>query len=380
MSFKLLWRILIFYTLFNNVSCQNKSDTKIQNIYSGKDTIINLKYAKHFEIQKIDSGYKIIVLNPWQFVSNEIFSYYFSYKNERNKQYVKLPVNKIICLSTSHIGFLSKLNLQNKIVGVSGTQFINDSITNSLINEKKIVDVGYEQNLNYELILSLKPDIIIAYNVESKNVGYITKLQELGLNVIFVAEYLEETPLAKAEWLKFFGTIFNLQKKSDSIFNSIDIEYNNLKNIAHNYKIKPTVFAGLPWKDSWYIAGGRSNLACLFKDAGATYIWENDTSTQSSPISLENVINEASEADFWLNPGTANSLNDIYLTDSRLTCFKAYKLKKVYNNNSKINYYGGIDYWESGIVNPQIILKDLIKIIHPESFPSYKSYYYKKLN
>jgi len=379
MLFKLMWRIIILCTLIDLISCQNKPDTNIQDINSKNDSVINLKYAKHFEIFKLDSGYKINVINPWQFTNNEKFSYIFSKIFSTNNHKIKLPIKRIVCLSTSHIGFLSKLNLQNKIVGVSGIRFINDSITNMLIKENKIVDVGYEQNLNYELILSLKPDIIIAYNVESKNVAYITKLEELGLKVIFVAEYLEETPLAKAEWLKFFGIIFNVQQNADSIFKNIDEEYNNLKIIAQTFKERPSVFAGLPWKDSWYIAGGKSNLACLFNDAGAKYIWENDTSTQSSPISLENVINKVSDADFWLNSGTANSLNDIYLTDSRLSTFKAFKSKKIYNNNAKINSFGGIDYWESGIVNPQIALKDIIKIIHPQSFSNYKTYYYKKL-
>jgi len=241
--------------LIDLISCQNKPDTNIQDINSKNDSVINLKYAKHFEIFKLDSGYKINVINPWQFTNNEKFSYIFSKIFSTNNHKIKLPIKRIVCLSTSHIGFLSKLNLQNKIVGVSGIRFINDSITNMLIKENKIVDVGYEQNLNYELILSLKPDIIIAYNVESKNVAYITKLEELGLKVIFVAEYLEETPLAKAEWLKFFGIIFNVQQNADSIFKNIDEEYNNLKIIAQTFKERPSVFAGLPWKDSWYIAG-----------------------------------------------------------------------------------------------------------------------------
>lgn len=379
MLFKLLWRILNFLIIINLIACQNKVDSNNQSSNAFRETKIELKYAKHIELYKLDSGYKIKVINPWQFANNEKFTYTLNSNLNINKNCIKLPINRIICLSTSHIGFLAKLNLQNKIVGVSGIQFVNDSLTNKLIKNGKIVDVGYEQSLNYELILSLKPDLIIAYNVESKNVGYITKLEELGLHVIFVAEYLEETPLAKAEWLKFFGAIFNQYQKSDSIFNLIDIEYNKTKMVAQTFNDKPTVFAGLPWKDSWFIAGGRSNLAYLFKDAGANYIWNSDTSTQSFPLNLEIVLNKAINADFWLNPGSANSLNGIYLTDSRLSLFKAYKLKNVYNNNAKSNSFEGNDYWESGIVNPQIVLKDVIKIIHPQSFPNYHTFYFKKL-
>ena len=374
-----LRRIFHFIFLIIFFACQTNSDISKQSFLISASQKTKLHYAKHFEIFKSDSCYTVKVFNPWQFAKNKSYIYNFTILKPTNFNAISIPVHRIICLSTSHIGFVAALNQQQAIVGVSGSQFINDSHICELIKERKIADVGYEQSLNYELILSLKPDVIIAYGVESRNIGYITKLEELGLPVIFVAEYLEETPLAKAEWLKFFGIIFNLEEKSDSIFSVINSEYNSIRQSAWQFPEKPTVFAGLPWKDSWYIAGGMSNLACLIKDAGASYVWNNDTSKESFPLNLEMVFNKAGNADFWINSGSANSLKEISSTDSRLTLFKAFQFKKIYNNNSKCNLSGGNDYWESGIVNPQIILKDIVKIFHPQAFPNYKIYYYKKL-
>lgn len=379
MVFMHLWRIIVFFIVCTLFACKSNND--FQNKICSKTNLEKkeLKYAKHFEIFKSDSLVSVNVFNPWQFAKGKSFNYFFSLDNVVKQNFIKIPVQRVICLSTSHIGFITALNKQINIVGVSGTQLVYDSLTNKIIKQGKIVDVGYEQSLNYELILSLKPDVVIAYGVESKNVGYITKLEELGLPVVFVAEYLEETPLAKAEWLKFFGIIFNLEAKSDSLFSVIDSEYNNIKNNALQFSYKPTVFAGLPWKDSWYIAGGKSNLACLITDAGASYLWKDDTSKESFPLNLELVFNKVAKADFWINSGFSNSLKEIASIDSRLSLLNSYKLKNVYNNNAISNAFGGNDYWESGVVKPQIILKDLVKIFHPEVYPDYKINYYKKL-
>lgn len=379
MIYNHLWRIMFYIVICASYSCNLNSEYKKQIFNTTELNKTELKYAKHFEILKSDSVIYINVFNPWQFAKDKSFNYIFSLSKTDKQKTINIPVKRVICLSTSHIGFIAALNKQVNIVGVSGTQFIFDSITNSLINKGKIVDVGYEQSLNYELILSLKPDIIIAYGVESQNIGYMTKLEELGLPIVFVAEYLEETPLAKAEWLKFFGAIFNLENKSDSLFSVIDSEYNNVKNVALKFTDKPTVFAGLPWKDSWYIAGGRSNLANLLTDAGALYVWNNDTSKESFPLNLELVFNKVSNADYWINSGSAKSLKEISATDSRLRQLSAFKNNNVYNNNAKSNSFGGNDYWESGVVNPQIVLKDIVKIFHPQAFPDYNTYYFKKL-
>ncbi|MBI5538569.1 MAG: ABC transporter substrate-binding protein [Bacteroidia bacterium] len=374
-----LWRILFLFVITVLISCEPQNIINQNKDYFIDSFKIKLKYAKHLDFSISDSVIAVRVYNPWQSAKDKSFNYLFSINKSKKNDFINIPVKRVICLSTSHIGFITALNKQMNIIGVSGAQFVYDSLTQLLIKQGKIVDVGYEQSLNYELILSLKPDVIIAYGVESKNVGYVTKLEELGLPVVFVAEYLEETPLAKAEWIKFFGILFNMKQNSDSLFSVIDSNYNNIKNIASKYLEKPKVYAGLPWKDTWYIAGGKSNLSCLISDAGADYIWKDNNSKESFPLNLELVFDKVSKADFWINSGSATSLNEINVTDSRLSQLKSFKNKTVYNNIAISNSFGGNDYWESGVVNPHIILKDIVKIFHPKAFPDYKIHYYKKL-
>jgi len=248
-----------------------------------------------------------------------------------------------------------------------------------MISDKNITDVGYEESLNYEMILSLKPDIILVYGVESEKVSYLTKLEELGLPVVFVAEYLEDTPLAKAEWIRFFGVLYDKEKVADSLYNEIVTEYNNVKSFASSFQQKPTVFSGLPWKDSWFVSGGKSYIAQFINDAGGSYVWNDDTSHESFPLNLERVYHKAANADFWINSGIAKSLNEIKYVDERLTLFKAFSGKKVYNNNRRSVNSDGNDYWESGVVKPQVILKDLVEIFHPGSYPDYIPFFYKQL-
>lgn len=350
------------------------------NVDNEQDYVqINNIYARHLIIKYSRNGYLVNVLNPWQSSENVKYLYYFNRIENRDRKIIRIPVKRVICFSTSHIGFISILNEQNTVVGFSGINYISDSLTRHLIDENKIVDVGYEESLNYELILSLKPDIILVYGVESGKVGYLTKLEELGLPVVFVAEYLEDTPLAKAEWIKFFGVLYNKENYCDSLYTEIVKEYNNVKSIASSYNNKPTVFTGLPWKDSWFISGGKSYVAHFINDAGGKYVWEKDTSHESFPLNLERVYHMAANADYWINSGNANTMNDIKHIDERLTLFKAFSGKNIFNNNRRSLNSDGNDYWESGVVKPQVILKDLVEIFHPGTFQNYTTYFYKHL-
>ncbi len=362
--------LFIFFACGSEKNKVDKDDDFIVKVNSN---------ARHFIIKSSQDGYSVNVLNPWQSSANVMYCYRFSKGNEEEKNIIRIPVKRVICFSTSHIGFISILNEQKSLVGFSGINYISDSVTRQLINEKKIVDVGYEESLNYELILSLKPDIVLVYGVESEKVGYLTKLEELGLPVVFVAEYLEDTPLAKAEWIRFFGVLYNQESYTDSLYAEIINDYNNIKSLASSFKEKPTVFSGLPWKDSWFISGGKSYVAQFINDAGGCYVWNDDTSHESFPLNLERVYHKAAKADYWINSGNANNLNDIKYVDERLTLFKAYSGKQVYNNNRRSANSDGNDYWESGVVKPQVILKDLVEIFHPGTFNNYTPYFYKHL-
>ncbi|MCX6257303.1 MAG: ABC transporter substrate-binding protein [Bacteroidia bacterium] len=354
-------------------------------IYHSGDAPALVSYARGFDIS-YQKGYRIVsVYNPWQGATDVIERYYLVDKNSsipdnlKNKTVIGTPVSRVVCLSTTHIALVDFIGKTNTIVGISGGSFVNNEKLRKLINEKKIADVGYDKNLNIELLISLHPDLVVAYGVESNITGILSRLRDLGIPVVINAEYLEETPLGKAEWVKFIAAFYNEEALAEKKFVQIRDDYLKLTEMAAKVISKPKVLTGLPWNNTWYVPGGRSYAAQLISDAGGTYLWNEDQSRESIALSIESAYEKGKYADVWINNGDANSLRDILNNDERLSMLPAFKNAALYNNNARLNIAGGNDYWESGIVSPQVILKDLIAIFHPTLFPGYHLIYYKKL-
>jgi iron complex transport system substrate-binding protein len=210
-------------------------------------------------------------------------------------------------------------------------------------------------------------------------VATLEKLKELGVPVVFCGEYLEPHPLGKAEWIRFFSLFFNLEASADAFFQRIDSAYSQLANIAATADNAPGVLIGLPWKDTWYMAGGRSFAARLIEDAGGDFLWRENNSTQAIPLDLESVYIRAVNASVWINPGAANSLEDIGRLDERFMDLEVVKNAQVFNNNLRSSPEGGNDYWESGTVRPDLVLADLISVFHPDLLADHSLVYYRQL-
>ena len=365
-------------------SCSNNRErSHIQN--NSQKESVNLKYAKGFRIDKIDKNKLITVLNPWSGASNIEYQYLLVNKNEELPDYaneytvIRTPVERVICLSTTHIAFIDVLNKTNSIVGVSGIDYVNNTKVREKIESDQIPDVGYDNSLNYELIVRLKPDLVITYGVGSQIASYNQKLQDLGINTVIIGEYLENHPLGKLEWLKFLAVFYNMDEKANEYFEKVEKEYNDLLAISNIVNEKPKVLFGLPWKDSWYVPGGQSYLAKMVEDAGGEYLWKENESRESIPFNIESMFLQASSAEVWLNTGSINKKTDILKIDERFESFKPYRYSLIYNNNLQINKYGGNNYWEKGLVEPHIVLKDMIKIFHPEFLIDYNLSYYKAI-
>lgn len=344
----------------------------------------SLLYAENFAISKYENYTKLSVFNPWQGAENIEFSYYLSQNSEQvelsnNTQFIKIPVKKVVVLSTTHIGLLESIGEADKIVGASGLNFVCNKTVLKNQKNNKVHNVGYGVNLNYELLLRLKPDVIFVYGVNAETQTQINKLKDLGLKPVIIAEYLEKTPLAQAEWIKFMATFFNKQKETKHKFIEISNTYNNLKQRVENLKQKPVVMANLPYKGVWYVAGGNSFPAQLISDAGGDYVWKNIKKREAVPMNIEKVISTTQNADFWINSGFANSLQDITSVDERTGEIKAFKEQKVFNNNKIQSEFGGNAYFESGTANPHLLLKDLISILHPTNLPEHELVFYKQL-
>jgi iron complex transport system substrate-binding protein len=346
-----------------------------------------ISYAKRLKIESLDGYSQVSVLNPWQGARNIAQTWYLFPVGENIPSFfdtsyvIKVPVKKIICMSTTHLSMISALDSEISVVGFSGTRFIYDMDLIQNVTRGEIREIGYEDNLNKEMILKLDPDIVMVYGIGSESAGYIAKLKEMGVKVVYNADYLENDPLGKAEWIKLMGALYSKEDMADSIFRSIENEYNKLKSyISTNVSERPSVMLGLPFRDTWYISPGNSYISALIADAGGEYLWQNTESSVSMPTGLENVFLKSIAADYWLNSGSANSLEEIVSIDPRLALLRCFKNGNVFNNTKRTNAEGGNDYWEGGCLKPQIILKDIASILHPGLLPSEDLYYYKKLN
>jgi len=264
-------------------------------------------------------------------------------------------------------------------VGLSGSNFIYSPEIREGISSGVVVDVGYGQGLDFETIVRLEPDVLFIYGVEGNVVATLEKLTELRIPVVFCGEYLEPHPLGKAEWIKFFSLFFDLEEEADSFFHHIDSSYNQLANMASEVEEKPGVLTGLPWKDAWHMAGGKSFAARLIEDAGGDFLWSDNNSTQAIPLDLESVYLRAVNAGIWINPGAANSIDDIGRLDGRFRELQVLKNGQIFNNNLRTNALGGNDYWESGTVRPDLVLADLIKVFHPDLLEDHRFVYYRQL-
>ncbi|MFA5648742.1 MAG: ABC transporter substrate-binding protein [Bacteroidales bacterium] len=373
---------ILIFILFLLASCVNnqQADSAQQNKTLATFPV---EQATGFTLSAIEQGYQISVTNPWQEAQGVEYRYLLTDKNILPRdvafdEVIKTPAKRIVCLSTTHVAFIDRLGEANRIVGVSGADYVSSELVQKRIAEKLVKDVGYEQALNYELVVSLKPDVVLAYGVGAEMAGYLQKLKDLKIPVIFIGDYLEENPLGKAEWIKVFGLLLDKYALADSIYSEVQTEYLGLKNMLPKDIVKPNVFINLPWKDIWYFTGSQGYLASLIDDAGGNYLLRHLEGNRSYPFSIENSLEYAAKADIWINPNMANSVADIIAEVPILKGFSLVSDSTIFNNNNRVSPKGGNDFFESGTVNPHLILKDLIKIFHPNQL-HHELVYYKPL-
>lgn len=377
------FQLLIFvFVLFSACRFSGKELNRGDN---HPPSFIENQFAKGFQIERYP-GFKIVrVFNPWQHAQGVEYKYILTKDvtlvpdSLKKLDVIITPVKRVVCLSTTHLAFIRELNREDAICGVSAPEFIYDSLIRQRVQTGMIRDVGYDQAMNIETIISLKPDFVMAYGVGSESSGQFQRLKQLGIKVVFNAEYLERTPLGKAEWINFVGAFFDMEDSASQIFNRIAENYTTLSEKAAKSE-KPMILSGLPWKGVWYVPGGKSYASRFIYDAGGDYLWKEDEGAESIPLSLEAVMERSNKARIWINPGSALSLQDIITMDPRMKTVKSLNENRVYNFNLRRSPGGGNDFWESGVVHPDWVLKDLIAIFHPDLIPNHTFVYYQKLN
>lgn len=297
----------------------------------------------------------------------------FGYDFKQNQ----LPFKKIILLNASMAGYISALGVENLVIGVASPEYIYSDKIQNLLKEGKIQNVGNEQKYDVEKILSLQPDAIFTNHIASFDNTY-KLLKDNGIQVIFLDEYMEQKPLEKTAYLKLFGKLFGKEKEAITQYDEIEKNYNQLKQMALKGKDRPTVLANEMYGDVWYLPGGKTSVANFINDANANYILKNNTDEKAVTMSFEEVFAKADQVQYWVNAGNHVSkkemlgMNPVY---SKLSVFNKGKMYVITGKEkAKAN-----DFFESGVVRSDLVLKDYIKIFHPELLPDYQLTYMKEL-
>ncbi len=359
------------------VSKRKASPVKQLEIYPG------IKYAQGFRIYKGEGFKQVNVINPW--MENKILASYLLIEDSTKIKeklpdvdfIIKVPVEKIVCMSTVYYSMLKLLRNEDLVSGITDIDYVYDTSVISKLKQNRIKDMGNSYQPNIEKIIDHHPDIIFKYL-------YVTQdrsddiISYADIPVIYMEEFTEHHPLGRLEWMKLMAAFTGEEAIADSVFSRIEKSYLESKAILNKVENKPVVLTGYNHEGGWVTWGSGNYLARLITDAGGNYFLKDDPTSGIVHASFETVYNRFHDADYWLSPGSC-SFADLKLKDSRHLDFAVAKRKQVYSFCKRQNASGGLDYYESGVTRPDILLKDIGSILHPEVFTAYERVYWEQL-
>ncbi|PWH13079.1 MAG: ABC transporter substrate-binding protein [Anaerolineae bacterium] len=343
-----------------------------------------IEYAAGLTIEYYNSYKLVTIKTPWP-GATESMQYVLVQcgapkpQGFLEEQIIEVPAKTIITMSTTYLPALDELGLLDRLIGVDDTTYVNNPTVLKMAEEGKLASIGYGAGVNVEKVLELAPSLVMTYGSGAPEYDAHPVLLQAGQKVVVNAEWMDTTPLGRAEWLKFIAVFFNREAAAEALFDEIAQEYQQLTALTAAVNQRPTVFTGSAYQGTWYMPGGQSFAAAFLRDAGANYLWSDDTSTGSLPLSVEAVFEKAKDADYWLNVGFVGALDDLKGMDARYADFAAFQKGNVWNNDAKTNASGGNDYYESAVIHPEWVLADLIFIFHPDLLPNHQLVYYRQV-
>lgn len=338
-----------------------------------------VKHAKGFSLTYVQGGVLADVQDP-SGESSHTAHYAFMKRGQAHgpipKGYdlVETPVSRTICMTTPQLSYFLKINALDRVVGLTNSNFVHDKGVEAAFKSGKIGRIGMEGNFDAELVLGLKPQVILVSPF--KRGGY-ESLKNLGIPLVSFLAYKEPDPLGQAEWLKFTAILLGKEAEAKKDFNEIEKKYDELKTLCAHVKNRPTVMSGELRGGDWYVIGGQNYLAKQFRDAGADYFLNDNTDTGGFTLDFEEVYAKGAKVDFWrvLNTKSNNfSYDYIKGLDSRYGDFKAFKERKIFFCDQRKK-----PFYEKMPVEPEVVLADLIRIFHPELLPDHRPVFYEML-
>ncbi len=350
---------------------------RIHHIDGGET--IPVEYATGFSLTRYD-GYIVADLrDPWD--TTQLLNRYILVSKELPLPdvipagtLIRVPIERIAVYTSVHAAIIDELEYSDHIVGICESQYITRNSIKKNLSTEQTIDLGNSFSPDVERMIAIAPDAIIVSPFENCNYG---RVEKLGIPIIECADYMENTPLGRAEWIRFLGILTGKIDKADSLFAATKIRYEKLCKLAQQFHNRPTVLCEKKIGGTWFVPGGNSYMAQIITDAGATYIWHNDNHSGSLALSFEDVYDQAQNADYWLFKYTAPqniSLQTLGDEFAHYKKFNAYTHNNVYGCNLTHN-----TFFEEIPIYPDLLLSEFIAIFHPEMHPPKKLQYYHRL-
>ncbi|MHC0442244.1 ABC transporter substrate-binding protein [Flavobacterium sp. 3-210] len=374
-------KLVFFLSFFLLTSCKKSENIETVKSETAKNSI---EFASGLSIVKQEGYFVVTISNPWP-NANKDFKYVLKEKDAKvpdslqTYTTIKVPLESVVVTSTTNIPFLEMLEVEDKLVGFPHTDYISSEKTRVLIDKGSVKNVGQNEKLNSEQLIELSPDLIVTFGVDNNN-PMLDNLKKSGLNVLIQGDWMEQSPLGKAEWIKLYGALFGKEDKAKELFDKIVESYNQAKKLVTDKPATTKVLYGSMYEDVWYVAKGNSWVAQFMKDAKADYLWSNLKGTGSEGLSFEKVLDKAKGANVWVVSGSFKTLEELQKANPHYGEFDAFKNKAVYSLESKFGATGGTIFYELSPSRPDLVLKDYIKIFHPDLLTGYEFTFASKLN
>lgn len=370
-----------YILLFVAWGCQSGQHRVNKESQENDLSSVNIRHAKGFLIDRASDYTKVTILNPWT-KDKQPYAVYYLYRNDSTLLpaggiKMKIPLVSLTVNTFSYFAFLTLLEEEDVIKGVTdGFRIYHPEILHKL-EEGEMIDLGDPFHPNVEKTMALRPQAVINSAYAQRD-SYSDRLTDAGFPIIYSLEWMENSPLARAEWIKLIAAFFDKEPMADSIFSGIENRYLQVQEKISNKSPQRTVMAGDNFQGTWYVPGGKSYNATLFRDAQLDYRYKDNDESGSIGLDIESVLTRFGKADIWFGC-EADTYSELAEKDAKYLLFRSVKERKVFNNHHRTTPAGGNDYFESAIANPDLVLADLVKAAYPEILPHYTYTYIKPL-
>lgn len=346
---------------------------------------VPLSYAENFSIDRYDTHSIVTVRNPWRGSGQRAFVYALAPRGKplpnlpSEARVIRVPIRRLSLMETVYLSHVQALDLYERLIGLAHVELASDAQTLARVESGYTKRIHARGSLDIESLMLLQSDAIFTSAMGNPQFDVHPQLERAGQPVVVTAEYMESHPLGRSEWIKFTAAFFGKEKEAEALFDRIANRYLELKSLANGVSERPTVLANAPFGGVWHVPGGRSFTARSIADAGGAYVFSDDRSTGGVPKDFESVYFKAANADVWLHPGTARTLDALIGMDERFRRFEAFEKGRVYNNTLRLGPGGRNEIWERAVLHPEEALADMIAILHPGLLPGHSFAYYEKL-